>query len=95
MKAEANFFKQLFTTKNYLIEKFAALFPHISQIFAALKPHFSPNLPHIKQFKESAALHYLQNFAALYLCLWTGVVHVQRLRETTRYFKYFNFLFIV
>ena len=32
-----------------------------------MEPHYSPNLPHIKQFKESAALHYFRNFAALNL----------------------------
>ena len=66
-------FKQLSTTKNDLIEKicrtFSAHFANIRRTRAALFTKFAAHLPHIKQFKESAAPHYLQNFAALYLCL--------------------------
>ena len=58
MKAEANFFKQLSTTKNYLIEKirhtFSAHFANIRRTRAALFTKFAAHLPHIKQFKERA-----------------------------------------
>ena len=75
MKAEANevIFKQLSATKNYLIKNirrtFSAHFANIRRTRAALFTKFAAHLPHIKQFKESVAPHYLQNFAALYLCL--------------------------
>ena len=49
--------------------------PHISQILARTRADTNHQLSrtlatHIKQFKESAAPHYLQNFAALNRCLW-------------------------
>ena len=43
---EVIFEQLIFTTKNYLIEEIRRTFPHISQIFSALEPHCSPNLPH-------------------------------------------------
>ena len=53
---------------------FSPHFANIRRTRAALFTKFAAHLPHIKQFKESAATHYLQNFAALYLCLWSTTV---------------------
>ena len=32
------------------------------KLFCECSPHYSPNLPHIKQFKASAALHFFAKF---------------------------------
>ena len=59
--------------KSKLFLKFAALLPQISQTFAALEAHYSPNLPHtcrtLSSLRKVRNLSCLRNFDALNRCL--------------------------
>ena len=66
LSLEACMFRFLVTI-SLLPYKFAAPLLHISQIFAALELHYSPNLPHI--CRTLSSLRKVRNFAALNRCL--------------------------